>query len=166
MRTAAEKVFKPKHIAIVGAADDNWSAGPGLKQADTTQDQGAHDPLAEFRLRNQQGPQPVRRDDQRLDGFAGIGVHQCRPARQLGQLAEERTGTLSDNRRLLAGNVLDGLNSPRQDDAQAMADIARLLYCLAGSEGAHRAKPSNPLDLRRLQNREHLVVPGLDDRPC
>ena len=100
MRIAAEKVCQPKHVAVIGAADDHRSTGPGLEQADAAQDQGAHDPLAELRLRDDQRPQPIRRNDQRFDRFARIGIDQRRSARQLRQFAEERAGPLGDNGRL------------------------------------------------------------------
>ena len=53
MAIAAEKVFQPQHIAALGPADDHRAAGTDLEQADTAQDQGAHDPLAELRLGDQ-----------------------------------------------------------------------------------------------------------------
>ena len=117
MRIAAEKVIQPKHVAVIGAADDNRSSRPGFEEADAAQDQGAHDPLAELRLRNDQRPQPVRRNDQRFDRLARIGIHQRRSARQLRQFAEECAGALGDNRRLAAGGVaLKGLDPASQDD--------------------------------------------------
>jgi len=74
MRIATKKVFKPEYVAVVGSADNHWSAGPSLNEADPAQDQGAHDPLAEFRIRDQQSPQLVRWYDEDLYGFARIGV--------------------------------------------------------------------------------------------
>ena len=53
MAIAAEKALEPKHIAILGPADDHRSACAGLQQPDATQNQRAHDPLTKFRLRNQ-----------------------------------------------------------------------------------------------------------------
>ena len=63
MAVAAEKILEPKHIAAFRATDDHRSAGARLEQADTAQDQGAHNPLAKLRLRDQQGAKPVRRND-------------------------------------------------------------------------------------------------------
>src|SRR6202011_229695 len=45
---AAEKALQPKHVAVLGTAHDHRSAGSPLEQADTTQDEGAHDPLSEL----------------------------------------------------------------------------------------------------------------------
>ena len=105
MRVAAEKILQPKHIAVIGAADDDWSAGSGFEQADTAQYQSPHDPLTELRLGNHQRPQPFRWNDQRLDRLAGVGIDQCRPAGQLCEFAQKRTGALGDNGYLLARSV-------------------------------------------------------------
>ena len=94
MRVAAQEVSEPKHVAVIGAADDHRSTGSALKQADPSEDQGAHDPLAEFGLGDKQGTQPVRRDDECAGRFAGIRVDETGPPRQLRQLAEERSGPL------------------------------------------------------------------------
>ena len=53
MRVAAQKVFQPEHVAIVGAADDHRPSGAALKQADPAEDQGTHDPFTELRLGDQ-----------------------------------------------------------------------------------------------------------------
>jgi hypothetical protein len=52
-------------------------------KAHTPQDQRAHDPLPELRLRYQQGSQPLRCDDQGFHRTLRVGIHQSRPARQL-----------------------------------------------------------------------------------
>jgi hypothetical protein len=83
MAVAAQKSRQPEHVAVAGAADDHRSAGSGLEQPDPAQDKGAHDPLPELGFRDQQCPQPVRRDEQRLHRSLRVGVDQCRPARQL-----------------------------------------------------------------------------------
>ena len=53
MPIALEKALKPQHVAIIGTADNDRAAGSGLKQADTAQDQRAHNPFAEIGLRDQ-----------------------------------------------------------------------------------------------------------------
>ena len=67
MTVAAEKALQPEHVAVLGTADDHWPARLRLQESDPAQDQGAHDPLAEFSFRDQQGAQPVGRNGQRLD---------------------------------------------------------------------------------------------------
>ncbi len=56
MAVAPEEALQPKHIAILGASNNHRSTCAGLKQSDATQNQGAHDPLAKLRFRNQQRP--------------------------------------------------------------------------------------------------------------
>ena len=60
---AAEKALQPKHVAVVRAADDHRPARPRLQEADTAQNEGAHDPFSELGFCDQQGPQPLRRDN-------------------------------------------------------------------------------------------------------
>ena len=125
MTIAAEKVFQPKHIAALGPADDHRAAGAGLEQADAAQDQGAHDPLAELRLRDQQGAQPIRRNDQGLHRPARAGVHQGGVTRQLRQFTQKCAGAMGDDDRAAAGPVVLGdLDFAGEDDAQPMADVA------------------------------------------
>ena len=66
MAVAAEKALEPKHVTVAGAPHDHRSARSSLDQAHATQNQGAHDALAELSFRDQQRPQSLRRDCQRL----------------------------------------------------------------------------------------------------
>jgi len=52
-------------------------------QADATEDEGAHDPLPELRLRDEQCPELVRRADQGFHRSLRVIVDQSRSARQL-----------------------------------------------------------------------------------
>jgi hypothetical protein len=56
MTVALEKALQPQHVAVLGAAHDHRSAGSSLDQADTAQDEGAHDPLSELRFRPATAP--------------------------------------------------------------------------------------------------------------
>ena len=89
MAVAAEKTGKPKYIAVLGAADNHRSAGAGLEQTDAPQDQGAHDPLPQFRFRDQQCPQLVRWDSQGFHWRPCVSIHQRWSAGQLSQFAHE-----------------------------------------------------------------------------
>src|SRR5258707_61267 len=97
MSVAAEKALQTKHVAVLSTADDHRPARPRLQKADAAQNERAHDPLAEFRLGDQQRPQSIRRDDQGLDGFARACIDQCRPASELRQLAQELAGAMGDD---------------------------------------------------------------------
>ena len=89
MAVSRKKPFEPQYIAACSAADDDRPATPSFEQRDASQDQGAHDPLAELRLFHQQISQSSRRDDERLDRLDGDLVDQGRAAGELRQLAHE-----------------------------------------------------------------------------
>jgi hypothetical protein len=78
-------------------ADDHRPAHPRLQETDAAQNEGAHDPLAEFRLGDQQCPQSIWRDDQGLDGFARARIRQRRSPAELRQLAQELASATGDN---------------------------------------------------------------------
>ena len=167
MAVAAQKPLQPQHVAVLGAADDHRPAGPGLEQADPAQDQGAHDPLAELRLRHQQCPQPLRPDDQRLHRPLRVGVHQRRPPRQLGELTGELARAMGDDEFAAARFIMLGdIDLAGKDDDEAIANLADLGQHLARPVGADLAEPTHPLDLRALQRRKHLVASSDDDRLC
>ena len=67
MAVAAEKIDQPQHVAVLVMADDHRTTGARLDQPDTPQDQGAHDPLAELGLGDQQRAQLLGGDDQRFN---------------------------------------------------------------------------------------------------
>ena len=62
MTVATQKALKPEHVGVVGAADDDRTADPGLEQADAPEDQSAHDAFAKLGFGNQQRPQSLRRE--------------------------------------------------------------------------------------------------------
>ena len=135
MGIAAEKVFQPKYVAALGPADDHRPAGADLEQADTTQDQSTHDPLAEFRLGDQHGAKPIRRNDEGLHRSARAGVHQGGPTRQLRQFAQKCAGAMGDDERPVARSVVSGdVDFAGQDDAQSMANVANTRQRFAGAE--------------------------------
>ena len=53
LAVAGQEAFQSKHIAALGVADNYGPACPSLDQTHTTQDEGAHNPLPNFRLRNE-----------------------------------------------------------------------------------------------------------------
>ena len=59
LAVAAQKVLQPKHISVASPPHDYWPTAAGLEQAHPTQDEGAHDPLTEFRFCNEQGPETL-----------------------------------------------------------------------------------------------------------
>ena len=55
---ALEKALQPQHIAILRASDDHGATGSAPQQTHAAQNQGAHDPFAEFRLLDKELAQP------------------------------------------------------------------------------------------------------------
>ena len=70
-----------------------------MDQADPAQDQRPHDALAKFGFRDQQRPQLIRRDQQRLDIAFGMAVDQCGTARKLANLGQKLPRPLIDDGR-------------------------------------------------------------------
>jgi len=164
MAVAAEKALQTKHVAVLSTADDHRPARPRLQETDAAQNEGAHDPLAEFRLGDQQCPQSIRRDDQGLDWFARACVDQRRSAGELRQLAHECADAMGDNVCGVARLIIPGdFDLAGQDDTKPAADLADLGQWLAGGKGAHVAEPPNPLDLERLECGKHLLASRVDD---
>ena len=73
---AGEKSVQPDHAAGIRRPDQHRAAGAGLDQVDPAQDQRAHDALAEIGFGNQQRPQSLRRNQQRLDVAFGTAIDQ------------------------------------------------------------------------------------------
>ena len=60
--------------------------------------------------------------------------------------------------------VLSDVDIPIQDDGETETHFADPRQRLACTIGADFTKATHPLDLGRLQNREHLVTSRVDDR--
>ena len=164
---ALEKALQPKHVAVLGASDDHRSTGSALEETDATQDEGAHDPLSELGLRDQQGPQLLRGDNEGFDRRLRVSIDQGRSARQLRQFAHECARAVGDDRLAPAQLVvLRDVHRSSQDDRQAVALLADLGERFPGAVGAKLAKPPHPLDLHCLEHREHLVSSRVDDGWC
>jgi hypothetical protein len=165
MPIADKESFEPQHVAIVDAADDHGPTGTRLDQPDPAQDQGAHDPLAQFGLFHQKIAQPARRNDECLDGLPGVGIHQTRPIRQLGKLAHERAWTVGHDRLGMSQHsTLRDIDLAREDDEGARCNFAGCNEAFACRIGFALTEPCQPIDLRRLQHREHLIAAGFDQR--
>ena len=162
---APEKALQPQHIAVTGAADDHRSAGAGLEKVDATQDERAHDALAQVGFAHHDVAQAVRRYDEGLDRALGAGVDQRRAAGELRQLAHERALAVRDDRPA-AGEFVplryDDLAG--EDDDHAQADGAGGRQIVVRAVGPRLAEAAQPLDVGGRQGREHLVAAGLDKR--
>ena len=165
MPVAGQEARQPEHVAVAGVADDQRAREPALDEADATEDERAHDALPEIGFGHQDLAQLGRRNDDRLDVFQGLRVHQRRAAGQLGQLAHERARTVRDDRLLASERVvLRDRDLAPQDDEHSGADLARRDQSLARAVGATLAEAVQAVDLRGLQNGKHLTVARFDDR--
>jgi hypothetical protein len=164
MTAAGQEAAQPQHVTMVGRSDDHRPAGAQLQQPHAAQDQGAHDPLPEFRLGDRHGSQLLRRNDQRLHRLDGRRVRQGGPARQLGELAHERPGPVRGDQLPLSVVVLGDLHPSGQDHRKAMASLPDPAQDLARLEVTDLAKPAQPLDLGRLQDGKGLLPTGFEDR--
>ena len=81
------------------------TADAALDQADSAQDQRAHDALAEIGFGDQQRAQLVRRNQQRLDVTLGAAVDQRDAAGKLADFGEKLSRPLVDDRRDMAEAV-------------------------------------------------------------
>src|SRR6266446_1517495 len=164
MAVATKKALQTKDVAVFSRADDHRPARARLQQTYAAQNEGAHDPLAEFRLGDKQCPQSIRRDDQSLDRFACACIHQRRPAGELRQLAQELACAMGDNGCAVARLIVPGdFDAAGQDDTKPAGDFADPGQRLANLKGAHLAEPPNTLDLERPKRGEHLLAPRIDD---
>ena len=164
MAVAAQEIGQPQHVRLIGMADDHRADAAALDQADAAQDQGAHDPLAKLGLGDQQGAQPLRRNQHRLDVGQRLGLDQRRPARQLGELAHEGARLVGDDRAGALIVALADLDLARQEQGEAMTGLADPQQHLALRIMARRAEAAQPRELGVGQRREHLRAAGGDDR--
>src|SRR5262249_786550 len=108
MSIAAEEALQPEDVAVSCTADNQRAPNPGPKQADTAEYEGAHDPLPELRLGNQQRAKLAWSNNQRFNRSLRVRVNKRRPAPELCKLAEERANVVSDNRRVAVQKIVPG----------------------------------------------------------
>jgi hypothetical protein len=162
MAVATEENLQPQHVAIFGLANDD-RAGLGFQKTDAAQDQGAHDPLAEIGLGDEQRTQPVGLDHQRLYGSGRRCVDQSRPARHLCQFADEIARPVADDRLQAAGALtVSNVDFPGKDNHQAGTDLAGRQKCFTRGESLRFAEVTHPLDLDRIELGKHLIVTLFD----
>jgi hypothetical protein len=80
IRIAGEEALQAHDIRTGFRTDQDRAAGAGLDQCDASEDQGLHDPFAEFGLFDHQGTQLLRWDQERLDIVDSVNVDEGRLA--------------------------------------------------------------------------------------
>src|SRR5207247_2467457 len=112
-----------------------------------------------------QRAQLLRWNHDRLDRFLGVGIDQRLAARQLGQLAQEPAAGVGDDQLTMTELVAPSDDDlARQDEDQPVTDLADLREGLARAIRPELPEPAQPVDLRRLEGREHLLPAGFDQR--
>ncbi len=164
MTVAGQKPLQRQDAVMQGRPDDHRPAGAALDQGDPAQDQGAHDPLPQLGLCDEQGAQPRRGDDHRFHGALGMGIHQHGAPAQGRELTHERARAIADDRLAPAGLVvLADRDLARQDQDHARAELADREQRIAGGVGPGLAERPQALDLLRGQAREHLIGAGIEE---
>jgi len=127
MAVARQKTLEAENEGMIGATDDDRAAGASLDQTDPAQNQGPHDPLADFGFADKQRPQPLGRYDQSPARARRIGIHQGRPTGQLCQLSHEGAGLMGHDEIVMAQLIASGdVDFTGEDDNEPAADLADL----------------------------------------
>lgn len=159
---AIEEALEPQHVRIVGAADNDRATDAGLKHFGAAQDQGSHDPLAEFGLGDQQCAHLLRIKEQRLARPARHRVRERRPTGELRSLTENAAGPEAGNELALAQSVVPAnIDRAVEDQRQAGPDFADRGQRLARRQTVHHAESAGALDIVGVQRRIDLIVPAL-----
>jgi len=156
---AAEKALQPDHIRRSRGPDQHRAARAGLDQADATQDEGAHDALAQLGFGDQQRANLVGRDQQGLDFAFRHAIDQGRAVGELTDLGHELAWPLLGDGRYMADAVaLRDRDMARQNHEHAGGGLARLEQFLAVGIAAQRSKTAQALDFLRAQGRECVIA--------
>ena len=162
---SGEKALQAQEVGTAGGPDENRPAGAHLDQGDSAQDERVHDPLADLGLGNQQGPQPVGRNEEHLYVADRARVHQRLAAGQLARFGNEVAGPYLDDRHDPPQTLV-----PRDGDGAGDEDehtgpyLARREQRLAGGVMLNRAEMAETVDLLRTELRKHLTPAGLERR--
>jgi hypothetical protein len=158
---AREEALEPGEIAR-RCSDQDRPAGAGLDQAHAPEDQRAHDPFPEVRLRQEHVPEALRRDEQGLHRAHRLAVHQRRPAGEGADLRQELARSLLDDRRHVSEPVPTGdADPPGQDDEHAPPRPARFEEPISVREAMDLAESTEALDLVGVEDRKALVAPAV-----
>src|SRR3954469_10069219 len=98
LTVATQKVLQAQHVRIIDRSDNDRAARSAFEQADTAQNQGAHDALAEVCLLHHQVAQSIGGNDQRVDRLARLNVNKGGASRKLREFARELSRTMGDDR--------------------------------------------------------------------
>src|SRR5712691_10692615 len=153
-----EKSLQSNDAARIGWPNQHRAADAALNQADTAQDERAHDALTKIGFGDQQRAQSLRRNQKRLDVALGMAIDQRDAARELADFGKKLTGSLIDDRRDVTKPIaLGDRDMAGQDHEHPRSGLAGLEQRFAILITAHLAEPAHARDLRRRQFRECLL---------
>ena len=157
-----QEALQADHVGQGRGTDQDRPGGLAFDEIDTTQDQCAHDALAQVGLGHHEGPHALRGHDQRLHIALGPDVHRRGQPRQLRQLGGKFTCLHFGDRRYAAETIV-----LRQGDLAAQHDAhARAWRTVPRDELAVpiMMSPAEALDASQLgggENRKHLRTPAV-----
>ncbi len=153
MAVAAQEIGQAHQVGRAGGRHQHRAARPRLDQAHPAQDQRPHEPLAQVRLGDHHGAQPIGRDQQSLDLADRMPVHEGGKPGELADLGEEPARPLLDDARIVAQPVPPRHAHPAPEDhEQAGIGLPRLEQEHAVRVAPHRPEPAQALDLRGCQH--------------
>ncbi len=165
VRIAGQEALQANHVRTGFGANQDRTAGTSLDQSDATQDQGPHDPFAEFRLFDHQGAEIFGRNQQRFHIVDSLNVDERRLARQLSYFGDELAGSLLHDRGAVPQGIASGEAHRALDQhVHAGSDFSCHEQRLAGGAAPNFAKTTKPIDFMRRELRKHLLVADIDRR--
>src|SRR5262245_54950053 len=165
MAVAPEKFLEPEHVAATRVTDDDRPGEASFEKSDASQDERAHDALAELGFGHQDVAQAARSDHENLDRFHRHRVDQRGTAGELRKLTHEPARSMRDDRLAPPENVvLRDRELSAQYHEHARAGLAGGYQLLACGMAPHLAEAPQPVDLGGRPSREPLRIAGFDAR--
>ena len=139
------------------------SPKPFCQQRHATEDEGAHEQVAELGIALHQPAQPVEVDAEDLARFAHAAAHEVAAACERVDLAGELAGAV-DGDEVIAGDAgVDDLEGAGEDDVDALRRLALLEHDLAGGDRAALGDLGDARELRARERGEHLCAAVVDN---
>ena len=96
---------QPRHLGGLRVADQQRPAGTRLDEHDAAQDQRTHDQFTHLGFGHEQGPQPLRNDQQCLDFAPRAPIDERRLAGELAHFGQEPAWAFQRYRQVMAQPV-------------------------------------------------------------
>ena len=164
LAVASEELAQPQRVGRPAPADDRRPSGGVLDQGDPSQDERAHDELAQVGVGDDEPSQVglLDHEDLRVLAHPSRGDHP--PAGQLPHLAGEGPGPVGDDRLLARGGPPHDIDDAREDHEHRDMALPLLVEDRAGGIAPPMAVGLDQSQLVFAQAREDLLAAGLADR--